>query len=86
MSKLAVILAGATAAAVLAGPAQAYDWGGGTCVGYGCVRAIDDGYRDGYRPVRQYRRVEEIEERPVRVIKRRSVRRVYEVDEDDDED
>ncbi|GAB6844497.1 hypothetical protein HNR00_002797 [Methylorubrum rhodinum] len=82
MSKLAVILAGASAAALLAGPAQAYDWGGGTCVGYGCARVLDD----GYRPVRQYRRVEEIEERPVRVIERRSVRRVYEIDEDDDED
>lgn len=82
MVKLAVILAGASAAALLAGPAQAYDWGGGTCVGYGCARVLDD----GYRPVRQYRRVEEIEERPVRVIERRSVRRVYEIDEDDDED
>lgn len=81
MTKLAAILAGAAAATVLSAPAQAYDWGGGTCIGYGCARVLDD----GYRPVRQYRRVEEIEERPVRVIERRTTRRVYE-EIDDDED
>lgn len=81
MTKLAAILAGAAAATVLSAPAQAYDWGGGTCIGYGCARVLDD----GYRPVRQYRRVEEFEERPVRVIERRTTRRVYE-EIDDDED
>ena len=80
MSKLAAMLAGA--AVVLAAPAQAHEWGGGSCVGYGCARVLDD----GDRPVRQYRRVEEIEERPVRGIERRSYRRVYEEVEDDDAD
>lgn len=83
MTKLAAILAAAAASTVLAGSAQAHDWGGGTCVGYGCVRDLDD---DGLRPVRGYRRVEHYEERPaVRVIERRSYR-VYRDDDLDDDD
>ncbi|WP_336487744.1 hypothetical protein [Methylobacterium nigriterrae] len=82
MTKLATLiglsLAAGTAMAV---PAQAYEWGGGSCIGYGCVRAIHEGE---YRPVRSYRYDEE---RPaVRVIERRHrVYRHHDWDEDDDD-
>lgn len=42
MTRLAILL-GATIAAGAAMPAQAYEWGGGSCIGYGCVRAVHEG-------------------------------------------
>lgn len=73
---------GILAGTVLAGPAQAqgYDWGGGTCIGYGCARPV---YRDGYRGIRHY---DEEDVRPdVRVYERR-VYRHHDWDDDDDLD
>jgi hypothetical protein len=70
--------AGIGAATLLALPAQAYEWGGGSCVGHGCVRAIHEGE---YRSVRGYR----YEERPdIRIIeRRRDLRDAEDWDEDD---
>lgn len=53
--RLALVV-GAGIAASMATSAQAYEWGGGTCVGYGCVAAAHDSpyrevsreYRDGH--------------------------------------
>ncbi|MGY2052902.1 hypothetical protein [Methylobacterium sp. JK268] len=63
------------------GTAQAYEWGGGSCVGYGCVRALHDD-DDGDRVVVR-RRI--IEERPsIRIEERRIERRPHDWDDDED--
>ncbi|KAB1071678.1 hypothetical protein F6X51_18790 [Methylobacterium planeticum] len=73
--------AGLGAALLLAPSAQAYEWGGGSCVGYGCVRAL---HEDGYRPARAYRYEER---RPdVRIIERRRDLRDAEDWDEDEED
>jgi hypothetical protein len=64
------------------GAAQAYEWGGGSCVGEGCVRALHDD--DDDRVV--VRRHRTIEERPaVRIEERRIDRRARDWDDEDED-
>ena len=82
MRKFALMTGAALlAGTALAGSAQAYEWGGGTCIGYGCVhRHVYDG---GYRAVRHY---DDYDVRPgVRVYERR-IYRHHDWDDDDDLD
>ncbi|ACL56543.1 hypothetical protein [Methylobacterium nodulans] len=82
MMKIALItVAMAALGPALVNSAEAYEWGGGSCVGYGCVRALHD---EDYRPVRHYRTYEE---RPaVRVYERRTHRGWRHHDWDDDDE
>ncbi len=76
------LLAGVGLGLSAIGPAQAYEWGGGSCIGYDCARRIHDG---DYRRVRTYE-FDDHRRPGVRVYERRRIER-YEVDDDfDDED
>jgi hypothetical protein len=80
MRRLVLVLAATAATGALTGSAQAYEWGGGSCVGYGCVRDVHDGYDRAERRDRVY------EERPaVRVYEHRGTRTRPDWDDGDEE-
>ncbi len=83
MRRYTLMIGAALAAITAAGTAQAYEWGGGSCIGYDCARRIHDGRY--YRPARGYH--DDYDVRPrVRVYERRIYRSHPSDDWDDDDE